>query len=129
MCRSSGRSRARRPRTRTDVLAGTLDIAATILDRAKVEPYNGLQGVSLLPVIEGTNTDVARDSLVIEDDQQRAVFGLPPGSRLRTLVTAPLAHDHRPGRSLRRALRPAERSPRDGQSVRGRCTIAACAPS
>ncbi len=72
---------------RTDVLAGTLDIAATILDRAKVEPYNGLQGVSLWPVIEGSNS-VARDSLVIEDDQQRAVFGLPPASRLRTLVTA-----------------------------------------
>jgi arylsulfatase A-like enzyme len=72
---------------RTNVLAGTLDIAATILDRAQVEPYNGLQGVSLKPVIEGSSS-VARDSLVIEDDQQRAVFGLPPASRLRTLVTA-----------------------------------------
>ena len=27
-----------------------------------------------------------RDSLVIEDEQQRAVFGLPAGARLRTLV-------------------------------------------
>ena len=72
---------------RTDVLAGTLDIASTILDRAQVQPYNGLQGVSLLPALEGTNTNNARDSMVIEDDQQRAVFGLPPGSRLRTLVT------------------------------------------
>jgi arylsulfatase A-like enzyme len=71
----------------TDVLAGTLDIASTILDRAKVQPYNGIQGVSLLPILEGATAIVARDSMVIEDDQQRAVFGLPSGSRMRTLVT------------------------------------------
>jgi arylsulfatase A-like enzyme len=78
-----GAGRARR----TDALAGTLDIAATILDRAQVQPHNGIQGASLLPVLEDTSADVARDSLVIEDDQQRAVFGLPAGARLRTLVT------------------------------------------
>jgi arylsulfatase A-like enzyme len=72
---------------RTDVLAGTLDIASTILDRVRVQPYNGIQGVSLLPVLEGTRASVARDSMVIEDDQQRAIFGLPSGSRMRTLVT------------------------------------------
>jgi arylsulfatase A-like enzyme len=72
---------------RIDMLAGTLDIAPTILDRASVEPYNGIQGVSLLPVLEGVNASIARDSMVIEDDQQRAVFGLAAGSRLRTLVT------------------------------------------
>src|SRR5205814_2626961 len=37
---------------RTDVLAGTLDIASTVLDRAKVQPYNGIQGVILLPAPE-----------------------------------------------------------------------------
>ncbi len=72
---------------RTSVLAGTLDIAPTILDRAQVEPYNGIQGLSLLPVINGAQPGLARDSMVIEDDQQRAVFGLPPGSRLRSLLT------------------------------------------
>jgi arylsulfatase A-like enzyme len=71
---------------RRDVLAGTLDIAATILDRARVQPYNGIQGLSLLPVLEDTGV-IARDSMVIEDDQQRAVFGLPSGARLRTLLT------------------------------------------
>ncbi len=71
----------------TDVLAGTLDIASTILDRAKVRPYNGIQGVSLLPVLQGTRPTLARETLVIEDDQQRAVLGLPAGARLRTLVT------------------------------------------
>jgi arylsulfatase A-like enzyme len=76
-----------RPARRTDALAGTLDIAATFLDRAKVQPYHGLQGLSLLPVLEGA-AGPARDSMVIEDDQQRAVFGLPSGARLRTLVTS-----------------------------------------
>jgi arylsulfatase A-like enzyme len=71
----------------TDILAGTLDIASTILDRANVQPYNGIQGVSLLPVLGSANTTIARDSMVIEDDQQRALFGLNSGSRLRTLVT------------------------------------------
>ena len=42
-----------RPSRRTDVIAGTLDIAATVLDRAGIQPYNGIQGESLLPAISG----------------------------------------------------------------------------
>ena len=72
---------------RTEMLSGTLDIAATILDRAKVQPYNGSQGISLLPVLEDVRAVLPRDSMVIEDDQQRAIFGLPSGARLRTLIT------------------------------------------
>jgi len=68
-------------------LAGTLDIASTILDRAKVHPYNGIQGVSLLPILQGAHAVFSRDSIVIEDDQQRATFGMSFGSRMRTLVT------------------------------------------
>ena len=76
-----------RPARQTDVLSGTLDIAATILDRARVEPYNGIQGVSLLPALNGEGASIVRDSMVIEDDQQRPVLGYPPGARLRTIVT------------------------------------------
>ena len=72
---------------RTDALAGTLDIAASILDRAQVAPYNGIQGMSLLPVLANASATLARDSMVIEDDQQRASLGLGSGSRMRTLVT------------------------------------------
>jgi len=72
---------------RTETLAGTVDIAPTILDRANVQAYNGMQGLSLVPILNGSKITMARDSMVIEDDQQRAIFGLPPGSRLRTLVT------------------------------------------
>ena len=49
-----------RPSRRTDVLGGTLDIAATILDRARIQPYNGIQGESLLPAIIGEGARHAR---------------------------------------------------------------------
>jgi arylsulfatase A-like enzyme len=77
---------AGRPR-RTDALAGTLDIAATILDRANIQPYNGIQGTSLLPLMNGETSADARTALVIEDDQQRSVMGFATAPRLRTLVT------------------------------------------
>jgi arylsulfatase A-like enzyme len=69
----------------SDVLGGTLDIAATLLDRARVQPYNGIQGESLLPAISGET--IVRDSMVIEDDQQRSVLGHASPPRLRTIVT------------------------------------------
>jgi arylsulfatase A-like enzyme len=75
------------PARTTTVLSGTIDIAATILDRTRVQPYNGIQGVSLMPVILGDDAAPARDSIVIEDDQQRAVLGFEAPSRLRTIVT------------------------------------------
>jgi arylsulfatase A-like enzyme len=72
----------------TDALAGTLDIAATVLDRARIAPYNGIQGMSLLPLLgDGEPNPPERSSLVIEDDQQRAALGHPAGARLRTLIT------------------------------------------
>ena len=81
----------------SDVLGGTLDIAATVLDRARIAPYNGIQGVSLLPAVNGEPLAAARDSMVIEDDQQRAVMGFVSPPRLRTLITRrwrmTIAHD------------------------------------
>jgi arylsulfatase A-like enzyme len=86
----------RPPRT-SDLISGTLDIASTILDRARVQPYNGIQGISLLPAIGGDGAAITRDSMVIEDDQQRAALSFASGSRLRTLVTPrwriTIAHD------------------------------------
>ncbi len=75
-----------RPPRSTDVLAGTLDIASTILDRARIHPYNGIQGESLLPAISGEGAS-HRNSMVIEDDQQRAVMGFARSPRLRTIIT------------------------------------------
>jgi arylsulfatase A-like enzyme len=75
------------PARRSDVLSGTIDIAPTILDRARISPYNGMQGMSIVPAIGGESQSAARDSLVIEDDQQRATLGFTAPSRLRTLIT------------------------------------------
>ena len=66
---------------RTD-LAGTLDLAPTILGRAGIQPFNGVQGRDLLdPGIE------APDSILIEEDSVFRLFGTDVPDRVRTLVT------------------------------------------
>lgn len=77
----------RGPARTSGVLGGTVDIAATVLDRARIQPYNGVQGESLLPAIAGEGAGITRDSMVIEDDQQRALLGFETPCRMRTLVT------------------------------------------
>ena len=67
-------------------LSGTLDIARTVLDRARIAPYNGIQGKSLMPLIDGAPDDPDAD-IVVEDDQQRTILGFDEPPRVRTLVT------------------------------------------
>lgn len=69
---------------KTDALGGTLDIARTILDRAGLEPYWGMQGKSLTDIADGKD---AYDSLVIEEDQRRSLMGFPPHYKVRSLIT------------------------------------------
>ena len=69
---------------RADGLAGTLDIATTFLDRARLAPYNGIQGKSLLPAIAGNGS--GHDGILIEYGSQRPVAGLPGEMTMRTLV-------------------------------------------
>lgn len=63
-----------------DDLAGTLDIAATVLDRAGLVPHNGIQGRSLL----GPGDEDA--AMVIEEHQRRGYMGFNSGFRARTLM-------------------------------------------
>jgi arylsulfatase A-like enzyme len=70
----------------TDALCGTLDIAATVLDRAGVTPYNGIQGRSLLPEVQ-TLDDHGSGQVLIEDDQQRTVLGFSGSFRVHSLIT------------------------------------------
>ena len=70
----------------TQALCGTVDIAATVLARAGVSPYNGMQGRSLLPELQ-TLADHGPGCVVIEDDQQRQVFGFEHSPRVHSLVT------------------------------------------
>ncbi|HLQ88827.1 MAG TPA: sulfatase-like hydrolase/transferase [Xanthobacteraceae bacterium] len=74
-----------RAAARSDALFGTFDIAATFLDRARLAPYNGLQGRSMLPAIAGDNT-AGHDGILVEYGSQRPVTGLPAEFTMRTLV-------------------------------------------
>jgi arylsulfatase A-like enzyme len=68
---------------RTNALASTIDISATVLDRACIEPFSGMQGRSLIPALAGGK---GRDSIFIQYDHQapQAASGLPP--RVHTLI-------------------------------------------
>jgi arylsulfatase A-like enzyme len=68
-----------------DVLAGTIDIAQTMLDVAGFAGYNGMQGHSLVPAIAGNAP--LRAALLVEEDGQRAMFGFAEAPRVRTVIT------------------------------------------
>lgn len=68
----------------TRALASTLDIAPSILARAGVNPYYGLQGVDIAPAIAADSP--LRDSLMIEFQDGFARMGFPTPARVRTLL-------------------------------------------
>lgn len=70
---------------RSHHLCSTLDIAPTILARAGCLPYHGIQGMNLLPLMQGQ--DWNRDALLIEEEGQRVMFGFSGRTRMRTLQT------------------------------------------
>jgi len=73
----------------SSTLCSTIDISASILERAGIAPYNGMQGISLLPAI---GSDVlVRDAVLIEEDAYQPQLGFEAAPRIRTLVTK----DHR----------------------------------
>ncbi len=63
-----------------DDLCGTLDIAATVLDRAGLAPHNGIQGRSLIKPGDPDRP------VVIEEHQRRGSMGFENGFRARTLI-------------------------------------------
>ena len=77
---------AKRQAASTRALAGTLDIASTILERAGLEPYNGIQGRSLLPLVADPEAE-GKDAILIEEDGQRISYGFKRPVRCRTLMT------------------------------------------
>jgi arylsulfatase A-like enzyme len=70
----------------TTALASTVDLAQTILHLAELEPYHGIQGHTLVPLLHDANATV-HEHLLIEDDGQRPLKGTDRLIRLRTLLT------------------------------------------
>jgi arylsulfatase A-like enzyme len=72
---------------RTSSLGSTKDIAATILERARLAPYVGLQGKSLLAVTDGRHASV-QDDILVQYDHQRINAGLGLAPRVHSLIDA-----------------------------------------
>src|SRR5437763_299827 len=67
-----------------DTLASTLDISATVLDRARIEPFSGIQGISLLPALRGAGA--VRESVFIQYDHQHPSPGTNVPPRVHSLI-------------------------------------------
>ncbi|SLN58881.1 Arylsulfatase [Falsiruegeria litorea R37] len=68
---------------RSGALTSTIDLSATILERAGLEPYNGIQGQSFLGCI-GTQAAHRRD-LFMEYNDSGPRLGFNPPARMRSL--------------------------------------------
>ncbi|MFK7752345.1 MAG: sulfatase [Sedimentitalea sp.] len=66
-------------------LTSTVDLAATILERAGLEPFNGNQGKSFASALQGG--DGVRDEVLIEYNDGGKRLGFEQPARVRALVT------------------------------------------
>ena len=73
--------------TRSAAFTGSIDLAPTILARAGVAAFNGIQGRSLLPLIAG-EAATHHEDMLIEEEGQRQQMGFAGRIRMRSLVTA-----------------------------------------
>jgi arylsulfatase A-like enzyme len=74
---------AKAQKKRTDAIASTMDIGATVLERAKIEPASGMQARSLLPALDGKTV---RDTAFIQYDHQHPSPGTDVPPRVHTLI-------------------------------------------
>ncbi len=61
-------------------LSSSIDIAASVLARAGIQTFNGMQGRDLF-------SSKAPDAIIIEEDSQRTMVGFDRPQRVRTMVT------------------------------------------
>ena len=71
-----------------DALTSTIDLAPTVMARAGLAPYAGVQGLDLSPLIRGDRDMLDRETLLVEEDTYFAdILGFSGQVRIRTLVT------------------------------------------
>jgi arylsulfatase A-like enzyme len=68
------------------VLASTLDLAPSIIERAGLNPYWGIQGNSLSAQLQGSD-EPQRDALLIEYQDTKKRMGFPEPAFVRSLQT------------------------------------------
>ncbi|WP_298362839.1 sulfatase-like hydrolase/transferase [uncultured Litoreibacter sp.] len=61
-------------------LGSSIDIATTILARAAIQPFNGIQGRDLL-------SSQPPEAVIVEEDSQRVMTGFNRPQRVRTIIT------------------------------------------
>lgn len=71
--------------TASDALLSTIDVAPTVLARAGVQPYNGIQGRDMAGLI-AQREQAVREALMIEEEGQRVILGFDSRIRCRTLL-------------------------------------------
>ena len=71
---------------RTSELCSAIDIAPTVLERSQVRPYYGIQGKSMLDLMNNKK-DHHRKAVLIEDDREVICLGFKKPQRVRTMVT------------------------------------------
>ena len=77
----------RRAPSRTASLASSIDLAPTLMELCDVAPHDGIQGQSLVPVLDDPASQV-RDHVLVEDDvRTRLAKALRIPHRSRTIVT------------------------------------------
>lgn len=75
------------PAQRTHGLASSIDIAPTLLQLCNLRSYEGIQGHSLLPMLQTTDARV-RDYVLVEDDIATVTAKLTPiPAKTRTVIT------------------------------------------
>ncbi len=77
---------ARDSSARTDLLSGTIDIAASVMGRAGVQPYHGIQGFDSVSAARAGN-DLPRLGLLIEEDELPVNANCRTYLRIRSFVT------------------------------------------
>lgn len=78
--------RMNKPGEATDALHSTVDIARTILHRAGIAPYFGMQGTDLAESIGDPNAAGA-EAVLIEEDGHEPAMGFEKPVRVRSVIT------------------------------------------
>lgn len=77
---------AGRAGARSSSLVGSLDLAQTMLDLCGLPEYHGMQGASLVPVLDDPSV-VVHDRVLVEEDEMFDLYGTGHNFRMRTIIT------------------------------------------